>query len=64
MENDRADVTHFSVLINILKSQQHKFRILGLMVGIWSNIGQGRKLVDKIQNVESFQNGLAYSGKS
>ena len=53
------------IFLDLSKSLKiKKFRsLLGYMVGIWSKNGQGWKMVKQNQNLDSSQNGFAYSGK-
>ena len=63
VENYRTGVTHFFGFIKIIRNQENEvlMKIYGWhLVEIWSRSEVGQRS----QNLESSQNGFAYSGKS
>ena len=63
VENDRTDVPHLFGFVKIIRNQENQVltKIYGWrLVKIWSRSEVGQKS----QNLESSQNGFAYSGKS
>ena len=63
VENDRTDAAHLFGFVKIIRNQANQvlIKIYGWhLVKIWSRSEVGQKN----QNLESSQNGFAYSGKS
>ena len=63
VENDRTDVPHLFGFVKIIRNQENQvlIKIYGWhLVKIWSRSEVGQKT----KNLESSQNGFAYSGKS
>ena len=63
VENDRTDVAHLLGFVKIIRHPENQvlIKIYGWhLVKKWSRVEDGQKS----QNLESSQNGFAYSGKS
>ena len=63
VENDRTDVPHLFGFVKIIRNPENQvlIRIDGWhLIEKWSRLEDGQKS----QNLESSQNGFAYSGKS
>ena len=63
VENDRTDVPHLFGFVEVIRNQEHQvlLNIYGWhLIKKWSRSEVGQKN----QNLESSQNGFAYSGKS